>query len=416
MSVDFRLAPTTEAGQVFVSRCEKHASDFVDRAAEHDREASFPKENIAALGGDSVMSAPLPEEFGGLGVESVTDLAIGVSRLANGDPATALTVTMHLGPCWAASRSWRQAVLREDRDAVNAFSLLLEAVGHHGCILCGAGTEPGTHTRFPQSEIRRVDDGWLLNGQKIFVTMSPMATLFNVFCRTKGPDGSWLAARAWVHRDADGLELVENWDGLGMRATGSHTVRFHDVVLPELMVGVRGVWGEWTAGEIVHSIGGNLAQIATYIGIAEHARNLVRETLVHRRKAPSGRLLAERHAVQTGFAEIETHISVARAILERTGRTWDAFLSRTDDDIEFDEAHQAMAEYQIAKSIVEKHAIGAVDVAMTLSGGSGYYNSNPLSRLYRDVRAGPFMQPFSPMELAEYVGKVRLGLEPTVDL
>jgi alkylation response protein AidB-like acyl-CoA dehydrogenase len=53
-----------------------------------------------------------------------------------------------------------------------------------------------------------------------------------------------------------------------------------------------------------------------------------------------------------------------------------------------------------------------VNLAMDVAGGGAFMSSNALARLYRDVRAGPFMQPYSPTEAREYVGQVGLGQTP----
>ena len=69
-----------------------------------------------------------------------------------------------------------------------------------------------------------------------------------------------------------------------------------------------------------------------------------------------------------------------------------------------------MKDFQCAKWFVTNRAVAIVDRAITASGGSGYLSRSPLSRMYRDVRAGPIMQLYSPNEQFEYIGKVTLDL------
>ena len=73
-----------------------------------------------------------------------------------------------------------------------------------------------------------------------------------------------------------------------------------------------------------------------------------------------------------------------------------------------EQGHALMRDYQSAKWVVNRDAIQIVNQAMDLAGGGGYLARNPLSRLYRDVRAGPFMQPHSRIDAREYIGRVLL--------
>ena len=66
--------------------------------------------------------------------------------------------------------------------------------------------------------------------------------------------------------------------------------------------------------------------------------------------------------------------------------------------------------------MVNKKAVDVVDRCMALSGGTGYLESNVISRLYRDVRAGPLMQPFAANKAYEFIGLVALGLDPSEEM
>ena|SRR5882672_9241018 len=94
--MNFELRSGTAAGERLVALAEAHATDFATRTAQHDREGSFPFENIAAMQRSGVMAACVPEELGGLGVESVHAGELATSRTAPCPGATATSEPAHL--------------------------------------------------------------------------------------------------------------------------------------------------------------------------------------------------------------------------------------------------------------------------------------------------------------------------------
>ena len=90
------LTALTEAGSHLVAIAEQLSTELAARAAEHDRDGSYPFEVIEALKAASYFAAPVPVELGGLGVSSAHDLVVASSRLARGDASVAIGVNMHL--------------------------------------------------------------------------------------------------------------------------------------------------------------------------------------------------------------------------------------------------------------------------------------------------------------------------------
>ena len=90
------LTARTEPGERLVALAETLADEIAPRAAAHDREGSFPFDSFAAVKQSGYLTAPIPEELGGLGVTSVHDVLVAASRLARGDAALTLGINMHL--------------------------------------------------------------------------------------------------------------------------------------------------------------------------------------------------------------------------------------------------------------------------------------------------------------------------------
>ena len=407
------LQPTTEAGKRFVAIVAQHRDTFRERAPAHDEAASFPAENIDDLKASGGMAVFVPEELGGLGLASIHDWIVGLERMARADASTTIAVTMHYGVTRNLAGAWRAAVERGDEAAAQGPAGMLRAIAAGELVFCATATEAGTDFLRPQTTAEASAEGWSINGRKFFVTMSPIANLAVVGLRVREAGEDDKIGFAFIPMETPGLLPQDDWDALGMRASGSQSVVFEDCRVPRESIQIAGEWGRWNPGILMGRTIGNVTLVGVFLGIAERARELALAGAQAATKTKLDGALASASGVQHLLGEIDIELAAARAVLGEAARRLDTALAEPGGGRpSLEVAHGHMRDYQAAKWTVNQRAIRIVSRAMDVQGGTAFMGHNELSRLYRDVRAGPFMQPFSPTETHEYVGQVALGLYP----
>jgi alkylation response protein AidB-like acyl-CoA dehydrogenase len=405
------LQPKTPAGARLVASAESLAQRLAVTAAEHDTRGTYPLENVAVLKEAGYFVAPIPEQLGGQGVESLYDVLVASSRLARGDASTTLGLNMHLLVVTNMVHRWRSASHRGDGRRAAAFARSLERIVADGVVIAAAVSEPNQHLTRPAARATRNGAGWSLNGRKIFATMSPAATVLLVSASYEGPGGDQLYGYAEVPAETPGVTIHDDWDALGMRASGSNSVTFSDVRLPEAAVRGGFPLGDAT-GYIQRNLANGLFHAAASVGIAEAAHSTAIQRLTRQGNGRTDHIRAPEHMLA---ADNAIELSAMRATFGRAAELVDAFRqAQVASDVTPDELTTVFAEVQAAKTFVGAAARRIVDRALTLAGGAGYMRSHPLSRAYRDVRAGAFMQPLSSVRAADFIGAVALGLQPAL--
>jgi alkylation response protein AidB-like acyl-CoA dehydrogenase len=397
MSIE--LAAHTEAGARLVAIAEELSPRLAARAAEHDRDGSYPFEAIDALKAAGYFAAPVPVELGGLGVSSAHDHVVASSRLARGDASVAIGVNMHLVAVLNMERRRQVAVAAGAERRARGFASSLEQIALGGVVLAAAISERGQDLTRPRTLASRTESGWRIDGRKMFATMS--ATDLYVAVTYADGDGVERYAYAMVPTDAPGVVVHDDWDALGMRASGSNSVSFDGVELPE-----SGVRGGFRAGDPLPYMERNLVaglfHAAASLGIAESADHVARRGLV-------GRINGDARP-QMQVAENTVDLAASRGVISRAATLIDEHhTANPASDGSAEQLGALFAEAQAAKAFVNEAAARIVDRALALSGGAGYLNGSSLARAYRDVKAGSFMHPLGANRAYDYLGHVALG-------
>ena len=375
------------------------ADMFAERAAEHDRNASFPFDNYEDMREAGYLGLTVPEELGGRGA-SLLELILAQERLAMGDGSTALAVNMHVSPIGQLASLWRST--GDERLAE-----VLRRAADGTLVYASMSAEPGDPILLTSSTVAtKVDGGYRVTGKKIFGTESSVCTEFSTRARYDDPERGPQVVFFRLPRDVEGMTVKHTWDTMGMRGTQSNDFTLEDVFVPDDAVFHSYPEGHFDAVMLKTVWGWAMPTFgAVYLGIGAGALAFAREQVLARGRQDDAQ-------VQHLFAEMEVLLETARAVLYRHADEMESGALYTDLPVQ-----DGLARAVLAKYVTTNNAVAIVDRALHAVGGAGYYRRFPLERMYRDVRAGPIM-PYNNLEAHDLFGKTSLGVEiaPAVPL
>jgi alkylation response protein AidB-like acyl-CoA dehydrogenase len=368
---------------------------FRERAAYHDAVGRYAVEDLADLRAAGWLSAALPEDLGGLGL-NLAELGGEQRRMARYSPATALSTCMH--HYWVGLAADLRRMGLPEADLITGYVM-------DGDILASGHAEVGNDipVALSTTSASRVEGGWRITGRKMFGSLGPHWNRLGFHAMDAGDPDAPVVVHGFVAHDAPGLTTVANWDAQGMRATESHDTVLEDVFVPDSDVLCVVPAGPPSHPAVSVMLVWAVTLIANvYVGVAERALEIAVEQVARRSSiAIPRRTLVHHPLVQHQVAEMYLALDAARSGVDAVGRDWACGV---------DHGPMWGPKVLAAKWQATMTANRVVDLACEVVGGSSYRRGTELERLSRDVRAARF-HPGTDAFTHETVGKALLGVD-----
>ena len=332
---------------------------LVPNAARWDEAERFPMELLPELARLGLTGLTVPSELGGAGLDVLT-AAMAMEEIAAGDGSVALTLAAHNSLCLGHllgagdGEQRRRFVPRLARgDVLGAWAL----------------TEPGSGSDAAAAQARAVrdGDGYVLNGQKQFITNGSLAGIYVVIAATDAANRR-LSAFV-VERDAPGLRPGKHEKKLGLRASDTTVLHLEDCRVPA--ANRLGAEGE-AFGDVRRVLDrGRIGIGAMAVGLARAAYEAAREYA--KTRVQFGVPIARHQAIQHALATMRVRIDASRLLVHRAA-------SLADAGAPFRDAASK------AKLLASESATQIALEAIQVLGGYGYLRDYPVERILRDVK------------------------------
>ena len=376
--------PLTEWQKQWLARVDEVGPRWAERAFEYDRQATFPTDNWNDLREMGFLGLCVPKRLGGMGADYRSYMLVA-SRIAYYCGATANTFNMHnANALWTADMV-DQLDLTPEQRAVHERN----REHHHARMLAGkiyaqpfSEGSAAAAGKIPfGTSARKVDGGWVLNGRKIFASLSGHADSYGVLCTEDVADAS-MRHTLFVAVDAQtpGLSVEGDWDPLGMRATVSRTLVLKDVFVDELSPMMPpGVYAQ-AASRFPHMF---MTLTPTYMGLAQAAFDF---TVAYLRAEVPGVHVKRRMYPTKQIALAQMYVKLQQA--------W-ALFHRTTSEYRCDPSRAERLRALACQHTVMEASADICSEAVKVCGGQAMLKTYPLERMFRDSRCGALMLPWT---------------------
>jgi acyl-CoA dehydrogenase len=353
-------------------------AELQPEASARDVSGELSRAAFERLRASGLTAALVPKELGGGGATHAEMGAI-LRTLARFDPSTAVTLAMHshlvAAQVWRYHRNMEAPVLAK----VAAGAVLVST---------GASDWVGS-----SGSARKVEGGYRISARKSPASGCEVGDVAVTSIRwDDAPDGPQVLHLA-VPFSAEGVSIDLTWDTLGLRATGSHTIVFDDVFVPDAAISLARPADQWHP--VWNTVMGAAMPLITaaYVGIADAAVDHALAATAGKSDPSTFQLLGEMANAHTTAADV-----VAAMFVD-------------SDDLRFDNVDAVAARTLSRKTVAAEACIDTVRLAIEAVGGMGYTRGSDLERLYRDVH-GALFHPLPRAKQTRFTGRVLQGLTP----
>lgn len=357
--IDDELAMLQDHVALFLTR------EFAPHVARWEHEKQVDRNAWRKAGAAGILCASIPEAYGGGGGTRAHEAVIHqeLSRAGMGSGfGVCNSISSAIVGHYILAYGTEEQKLRWLPDMAKGLRI--------GAI---AMTEPGAGSDLQniRARARRVDDGWRLSGQKVFISNGQSADLIVVVARTGDePGAKGISLLVVDTADAEGFRRGRNLEKLGMHAQDTSELFFDDVFVPEAnLLGVEGAG----FGQLMHQLAWERMIIALD-AVVNMERAVALTTDYVRERNAFGKALFDFQNTQFVLAEAATQATVARIFVD------ELMVRLLAGDL--DAATAAKAKYWTTDSQCK-----VIDACQQLFGGYGYMTEYPIARLFADARA-----------------------------